>query len=143
MEGSKFAPSVAVLHTVTSRLARSLHDVYGIFTPQLNAAPVLWRVVGRMGGNRMSNPADFAKLLVNRHILITVVAVLFDISKILAGYLDIPLTLHASLAPGMVQRRRRTPGMHKGDNVPTEVSLAATVTICLKLIYGELAGNET
>ena len=88
----------------------------------------------------VSGTANSTKATEN--IPITAVAVLFRISKALAGFLDIPLTLHASLAPRPTQRARRTPGMHKGDNEPPELSLAATVVICLKMVYGELSGKE-
>jgi RNA polymerase I-specific transcription initiation factor RRN7 len=37
---------------VTSGLAKKLYREYGIFTPEMNAGPVLWRITKEMGGTR-------------------------------------------------------------------------------------------
>ena len=48
----KHAPKTMVIHKIASRLAQKLYSVHGIRTPEINAAPVLWRVVRSLGGNR-------------------------------------------------------------------------------------------
>jgi RNA polymerase I-specific transcription initiation factor RRN7 len=46
------APDTLSLHALTNRLAKRV-STYGIFTPDFNAAPVLWRAVRCLGGMRM------------------------------------------------------------------------------------------
>jgi RNA polymerase I-specific transcription initiation factor RRN7 len=46
------APSTLILHSLSARLARRLLGSYRIHTPELNAAPMLWRVVRALGGSR-------------------------------------------------------------------------------------------
>lgn len=58
------------------------------------------------------------------------------LSKALARFLELPLTLHPIMAPSLVQREPKDPAGHKADNVPPELALIATVVIALKLIYG-------
>lgn len=48
----KHAPKTMIIHKLASRLAKKIYSVHGIRTPEINAAPVLWRVVRSMGGNR-------------------------------------------------------------------------------------------
>jgi hypothetical protein len=61
------APSTLALHSLSARLARRLLGSYKIHTPELNAAPMLWRVVRALGGSRewhaclMEDEYDFAK----------------------------------------------------------------------------------
>ena len=70
-----------------------------------------------------------------------VVATLFEISKALAAFLDIPLALFPTVAPLMTMSSRIAK-TYKGDGEAPEVMLAATVVICLKLIYGGFEGND-
>lgn len=51
-QNAQHAPSVLLLHSLTARLARRLLGTYKIHTPELNAAPMLWRVVRALGGSR-------------------------------------------------------------------------------------------
>ena len=46
------APAVLLLHSLTARLGRRLLGSYKIHTPELNASPMLWRVVRALGGSR-------------------------------------------------------------------------------------------
>ncbi|TFY79057.1 hypothetical protein EWM64_g4955 [Hericium alpestre] len=108
------APSPVLVHGLAARLARQLHASFGIFTPDLNAAPMLWRVVRALGGT----------------------PVLYDLTKTVAHVLSLPLTLHNTLAPALPQDKARDPARHIYDNVPPEVALAATVVIVLKMVYG-------
>lgn len=58
------------------------------------------------------------------------------VSKALANYLELPLTLNPALASPVLRETSKDPLSHKSDNVPPEVALAATVVIALKMIYG-------
>lgn len=40
------------LHTIASRLSKVCYEKYGVYTPELNAAPILWRATYFMGGSR-------------------------------------------------------------------------------------------
>ncbi|KAL0949478.1 hypothetical protein HGRIS_009531 [Hohenbuehelia grisea] len=108
------APQTLVLHRVVKRFSRRLFAVYGIFTPEANGGPILWRTVRCMGGT----PS------------------LYILTKRLAYILSLPLTLHHSLAPGLKKLKARDPDFHKYDDVPPELALAAAVIIVLKMIYG-------
>ena len=68
-------------------------------------------------------------------------AVLFEISKALAGFLNIRLA-HFPTATPLMTMSSRTAKTRKGDGEAAEVMLAATVVICLKLIYGGFEGND-
>ncbi|KIJ56802.1 hypothetical protein M422DRAFT_149542 [Sphaerobolus stellatus SS14] len=114
-----FAPTVLGLHELTSRLARLCWTRYGIHTPEVNAAPVLWRTVRAFGGT----------------------ATLYGLTKTVARELSLALTLHPILAPALVAKRSRDPKRHRGDNVPAELGLVGTVIVVLKLIYG-MDGRE-
>ncbi|KAL5527332.1 hypothetical protein ACEPAG_6123 [Sanghuangporus baumii] len=114
------APTPILLHKIASRLARRCFGLFGIFTPELNAAPVLWRAVRHMGG-----PAS-----------------LYAVSKALAQYLELPLTINTMMAPPLFKQSRRDPTSHKSDNIPPELALVATVIIALKLIYGFDGGKQ-
>jgi RNA polymerase I-specific transcription initiation factor RRN7 len=47
------APSTMALHGLASRLSKRMYTSYGIFTPEANGAPILWRVVSQaLGGTR-------------------------------------------------------------------------------------------
>ncbi|KAF8591519.1 hypothetical protein K439DRAFT_1326822 [Ramaria rubella] len=119
MLSPRFPPNVLVLHALTSRLARLCWSAYGIHTPEVNAAPMLWRTVRAMNGN----------------------STLYALTKSIANVLSLPLTLHPSLAPALVQSRRKDPRQHKSDNVPPELALVAALIVVLKLVYG-LDGTE-
>ncbi|KAJ7638901.1 hypothetical protein FB45DRAFT_904216 [Roridomyces roridus] len=108
-------PSVQSLHRMTTSLARRIHSSYGVRTPEVNAAPMLWRVIMQgLGGN----------------------PTLYRLTKRLAAVLSLPLTLHHSLAARLQRRRTRDPETHKKDNVAPEVAFLATGIIVLKMVYG-------
>ncbi|THH19848.1 hypothetical protein EW146_g1408 [Bondarzewia mesenterica] len=109
-----YAPTPLFLQVLSSRLARRMLASRGIYTPELNAAPILWRAVRAMGGT----------------------PVLYSLTKIVARVLNLPLTLHHTLAPGLLKIRKRDPESHKYDDVPPEVALAASVIVVLKMVYG-------
>ncbi|KII95103.1 hypothetical protein PLICRDRAFT_202168 [Plicaturopsis crispa FD-325 SS-3] len=108
------APSTLFLHALTSRLSKRIYASYGIYTPELNAAPILWRTVQYMGGT----------------------PTLYDLTKRLGSTLSLPLTLHNSMAPMLEQLQKRDPESHKYDNVPPELAIVATVIIVLKMALG-------
>jgi RNA polymerase I-specific transcription initiation factor RRN7 len=39
------------LHGLASRLSKRMYTSYGIFTPEANGAPILWRVVSQALGS--------------------------------------------------------------------------------------------
>ena len=41
----QYAPKTLSLHRLTAHLANRIYDTYNVAIPELNAAPVLWRVV--------------------------------------------------------------------------------------------------
>ncbi|KAI0318706.1 hypothetical protein OF83DRAFT_1056361 [Amylostereum chailletii] len=112
-------PMPQLLHSLSSRLARKLQTSYRIQIPELNAAPLMWRVVRAMGGT----------------------PVLYDLVKRVGHALSLPLTLHHTLAPKLSKSKENDPESHKYDNVPPEVALLATCVVVLKLVYG-LDGRE-
>ncbi|KAL5488108.1 hypothetical protein ACEPAI_6216 [Sanghuangporus weigelae] len=114
------APTPILLHTISSRLARRCFGLFGNFTPEYNTAPVLWRAVRHMGG-----PPS-----------------LYAVSKALAQYLELPMTINTVMAPPLFKQSRRDPTSHKSDNIPPELALVATVIIALKLIYGFDDGKQ-
>jgi len=52
------APTTLALHRISARLARKLLGSYKIHTPEMNAAPLLWRVVRALGGSREWHESD-------------------------------------------------------------------------------------
>ncbi|KAI5124915.1 hypothetical protein M0805_007343 [Coniferiporia weirii] len=113
------APTPVFLHAMTSHLSKASFHRCGVFTPELNTAPILWRTVLYMGGN----PS------------------LYALSKALARYLELPLALNSAMALPMLGKTSVDPASNKSDNVPPEVALVATVIIALKLIYGLDGGS--
>ncbi|OSD04228.1 hypothetical protein PYCCODRAFT_1387083 [Trametes coccinea BRFM310] len=109
-----FPPSPLHLHRLTSRLARLMHSKYDIYTPELNAAPVLWKAVRTLQGT----------------------PTLYVLTKRIARLVSIPLTLHRSLAPALAREKKRDPTFHKQDSAVPEVALAAAVIVVMKLVYG-------
>lgn len=110
-----FPPSTLYIHRLASRLARLMYANYGVFTPELNAAPVLWRVVQQcLGGT----------------------PILYRLAKRLGHILSLPLTLHHSLSPTLHRTASADPEIHIFDNVPPELALVATAIVVLKLVYG-------
>ncbi|KAJ3555541.1 hypothetical protein NP233_g12182 [Leucocoprinus birnbaumii] len=107
-------PGTLSVHRLTARLARRLNSAYGVYTPECNAAPLLWRLTIDLGGT----------------------PTLYALAKRMAYILKLPLTLHYSLAPGLKVVRLRDPEHHKFDNVPPEVALMAALVIVLKMTYG-------
>jgi RNA polymerase I-specific transcription initiation factor RRN7 len=63
-------------------------------------------------------------------------ATLYTLAKRMAHVLELPLTLHPFLAPGLVRVKGKESGRHKYDNVPAEVALMATIIIVVKMAYG-------
>lgn len=57
-------------------------------------------------------------------------------TKRLSRTLSLPLALHQSLVPKLLQIQKRDPKTHKFDNVPVEASLLAAVIVVLKMVYG-------
>jgi len=108
------APGILFLHKLASRLAKVMYSSHGILTPELNAAPILWRTVRCLGGT----------------------PTLYKLTKRLAHILSLPLTLHHSLAPNLKQSSKRDPDSHKFDNVPPELAFLATCIVVLKMAYG-------
>ncbi|KAG5724960.1 hypothetical protein E4T56_gene12493 [Termitomyces sp. T112] len=109
------APSTQVLYRLSSRLSKMMYTSFGSFTPEANAAPILWRVVSQgLGGTPM----------------------LYRLTKRLGQILSLPLTLHHTLAPALEKRRTYKPERHVYDNVAPEVSLMAVAIIVLKMVYG-------
>ncbi|KAF9446946.1 hypothetical protein P691DRAFT_803239 [Macrolepiota fuliginosa MF-IS2] len=108
------APSTLSVHKLSARLARRLNSAYGVFTPECNAAPLLWRLTECMGGT----------------------PTLYALAKRAAYILKLPLTLHSILAPGLRRIKTKDPERHKYDNVPPEVALMATIIIIVKMAYG-------
>jgi len=106
-------PSMLFLHSLASRLARTMYSTHGIVTPELNAAPILWRTVLYLGG----------------------APILYKLTKRLAHILSLPLTLH-TLAPDLKRDSKRDPDNHKYDNVPPELAFLATCIVVLKMVYG-------
>ncbi|KAH9943461.1 uncharacterized protein BXZ73DRAFT_40601 [Epithele typhae] len=111
-------PSTLSLHHLCSRLGRLLYASYGILTPEMNAAPILWRAVRSLQGT----------------------PVLYALAKRLAHILSIPLTLHRSLSPALMKQKKRDPTYHIHDSAVPEVALIACAIVVLKLVYG-LDGN--
>ncbi|KAH7914201.1 hypothetical protein BJ138DRAFT_1144338 [Hygrophoropsis aurantiaca] len=109
------APTTLLLHRLASRVAKHMYAKFGVFTPELNASPVLWRVVRQCFGGAPT---------------------LYALTKRLGHILSLPLTLHHSLAPTLRRIKRDDPESHKFDNVPPELALAATTIIVLKCVYG-------
>ncbi|KAF9464466.1 hypothetical protein BDZ94DRAFT_1161887 [Collybia nuda] len=109
------SPDTMTLHALASRLCKLLYSNYGIFTPEANAAPILWRVTEQaLGGT----------------------PVLYSLIKDISRDLSIPLTLHHTLAPGLAQLRAGDPSGHNYDNIPPEVGFAAAGVVVLKMVYG-------
>lgn len=107
-------PGTLFLHSLASRLTKVMYSSHGIITPELNAAPILWRTVRCLGG----------------------APTLYKYTKRLAHILSLPLTLHHSLAPDLKQSNKRDPDSHKFDNVPPELAFLATSIVILKMAYG-------
>ncbi|TFK23249.1 hypothetical protein FA15DRAFT_670638 [Coprinopsis marcescibilis] len=110
------APRALQVHQLASRLADKLHSVYATSIPEINAAPVLWRVVRAMGGS----PTIYA------------------LTKRVASTLSLPLTLRHNLATtsNLAQNSAHEPSGHHYDSIPPEASLMACCVIVLKLVYG-------
>ncbi|KAG0692073.1 hypothetical protein DFH29DRAFT_1085014 [Suillus ampliporus] len=111
----RFPPSTLYLHRLASRLAKLMYANYGVFTPELNVSPVLWRAVHQCLG---STPT------------------LYRLAKRLGHILSLPLTLHHSLSPTLRRVAPGDPESHLYDNVPPELALVATAIVVLKLVYG-------
>ncbi|KAJ8481779.1 hypothetical protein ONZ51_g5780 [Trametes cubensis] len=109
-----FPPSPLHLHRLASRLARLMYSKYDIFTPEMNAAPILWKSVHCLSGT----------------------PTLYVLTKKLARLVSIPLTLHRSLAPALTREKKRDPTFHKQDSAVPEVALVAAVIVVMKLAYG-------
>ncbi|KAF8505783.1 hypothetical protein F5888DRAFT_1798751 [Russula emetica] len=108
------APTALLLHSLTARLARRMLGSYKIHTPELNAAPMLWRVVRALGGS----------------------PVLYNLGKTAAHVLSLPLALHHTLAPRLGDLKDNDLESHKYDNVPPELALLVAVIVVLKMVYG-------
>ncbi|KAF7775991.1 hypothetical protein Agabi119p4_4384 [Agaricus bisporus var. burnettii] len=107
-------PNIFSVHKLAARLSKKLYATYGVFTPECNAAPLLWRLTKDVG----QTPT------------------LYALAKQVAYILELPLTLHSSLAPGVRRVKAKDSEGHKYDNVPPEVALMATIIIVVKMAYG-------
>ncbi len=58
------------------------------------------------------------------------------LAKRLARLVSIPLTLHRILVPALKRTKKKDPAFHKYDSAVPEVSLAATVIVVMKMVYG-------
>ncbi|KAG2141777.1 uncharacterized protein EDB93DRAFT_1089085 [Suillus bovinus] len=110
-----FPPSTLYIHRFASRLAKLMYANYGVFTPQLNASPILWRVVQQCLGGTPK---------------------LYGLVKRLGSILSLPLTLHHSLSSTLHRIAPGDPEFQTYDNVPPELALVATAIVVLKLVYG-------
>ncbi|KAI0774250.1 hypothetical protein C8Q74DRAFT_820588 [Fomes fomentarius] len=108
------APTPLRLHRLSSHFARLLYITYGIYIPEMNAAPVLWKAVQNLQGS----------------------PTLYAMAKKLARVLSVPLTLHRSLAPELVRTKKKDPTFHKLDSAIPEVALVAVVIVVIKMVYG-------
>ncbi|KAI0939982.1 hypothetical protein AcV5_001212 [Taiwanofungus camphoratus] len=108
------APTPLHLHRLASRLAKLMYASYAVYTPEMNAAPVLWRAVCGLYGT----------------------PTLYILTKKVARVISIPLMLHNSVASPLPRAKQRDPVGHKYDNAVPEVSLLATVIVVLKMVYG-------
>jgi RNA polymerase I-specific transcription initiation factor RRN7 len=131
-ERQQHTPGTLFLHSLASRLTKVMYSSHGIITPELNAAPILWRTVRCLGGARMSPIIAVLVIL----FLTCTTATLYKYTKRLAHILSLPLTLHHSLAPDLKQSNKRDPDSHKFDNVPPELAFLATSIVILKMAYG-------
>ncbi|KAI0677598.1 hypothetical protein C8Q78DRAFT_960540 [Trametes maxima] len=109
-----YPPTPSNLHRLSSRLARLMYSKYDIYTPEMNAAPVLWRSVRALQGT----------------------PTLYVLAKKIAHRVSVPLTLHRSLAPALERKTARDPTFHKHDSAIPEVALAAAVVVVMKMVYG-------
>ena len=109
-----------------------MYQRYKVFTPDLNAAPVLWRAVRNLCGTRK----PFTFLLLESSIGLSHPATLYILAKKLARVLSVPLSLHRSLATHLKRTRKRDPNWHKHDDAIPEVALSALVIVVLKMVYG-------
>ncbi|PPQ98550.1 hypothetical protein CVT24_004041 [Panaeolus cyanescens] len=113
------APKTMTIHSLASRFGKKLYQCYGIYTPEANAADILWRLTKSMGGTPL----------------------LYVVTKRVMSVVSAPLTLHGSLAPVLQTKRSWEAKRNQYDNAPVEVSLIAAMIVGLKMIYG-LDGRE-
>ncbi|KAI1795209.1 hypothetical protein LXA43DRAFT_882600 [Ganoderma leucocontextum] len=108
------APSTLHIHGLASRLAKLIYATYDVYTPEMNAAPILWKAVCNLQGT----------------------PTLYVLAKKLARLVSIPLTLHRVLVPALKRAKKNDPAFHKHDSAVPEVSLVATVIVVMKMVYG-------
>lgn len=104
------SPRPLDLHHLTSRLARIFLQNHRVVVPEANVPIILLRCL-----RTLHLPAVFYRIIVE-----------------LADLLELPLSLHPSLAPNPSTGLTR----QIGDNIPIEVALACVATLSLKLVYG-------
>ena len=109
-----------------------MYRKYRVYTPDLNAAPVLWRAVRCLCGTREL----IISFQMTTHSEPRLSATLYTLAKKLARVLSIPLSLHRSLASSLKRSRQRDPNWHKHDDAIPEVALVAVVIVVLKMVYG-------
>ncbi|KAK2466277.1 hypothetical protein APHAL10511_001919 [Amanita phalloides] len=107
----RHAPTTLTLHMISGRIARKLHSNYGVLTPKMNAAPLLWRAVCCYEGT----------------------PTLYTLARRILQVLALPLTLHTSIMPNAPDTSYEKHGL---KNAPIEATFAAAIIIVLKLIYG-------
>ncbi|KAF8351379.1 hypothetical protein F5887DRAFT_1069097 [Amanita rubescens] len=105
------APKTLTLHAISSRLAKKLYSKYGIMTPEMNAAPLLWRAIRWYKGT----------------------PTLYALTKRLLQVLPVSLVLHPSVIPNTLDTNYEK---HGREIVPIEVTFIAAIIIVLKMTYG-------
>ncbi|KAF8138412.1 hypothetical protein EV363DRAFT_1393864 [Boletus edulis] len=106
-----YAPKTLSLHRRVSGLASRFYETFDIVIPELNTAPVLWRVVQEcFCGTPM----------------------LYVLTKRVGSMLSLGLSLQGSSALAL----SGTADSQRHDSVPPEISLIATAIVVLKLVYG-------
>lgn len=110
-----------------------MYQEYGIFTPEANAAPILWRSIRCLGGTRelRSRQTEPTTLLTSFPI-----AEVYALTKTLSRTLSLPLTLHSSLAPSLERDKEYEQERHRYDNIAPEVGFVCVTIVVLKLLYG-------
>ncbi|KZT12475.1 uncharacterized protein LAESUDRAFT_733156 [Laetiporus sulphureus 93-53] len=112
-------PTPSKLHALTSKLAKLMFSRYSVYTPEMNALPMLWRAVRALCGT----------------------PTLYQLSKQMAKALSVPLVLNRPLFAHSANESHTERQWQKYDDAIKEVSLIAVVIVVLKLVYG-LDGRE-
>ncbi|KAH8830488.1 hypothetical protein DL96DRAFT_1593150 [Flagelloscypha sp. PMI_526] len=108
-------PRTLSLHSLVSLTCKKLNSSFAIHVPEMNAAPVLWRITKYMAGT----PA------------------LYCLTKRVAETLSLPLTLPSNSGARALTIGEKGKATHfENDSVVPEITLFASIIIVLKLVYG-------